>query len=176
MFRTSCVYHQEDRLYMEFFYGMFFMRLCKQSSRWKNVLDAWYKKHKVHNIRYLCLWYSFLFKVIHFKSHTLFFLMLHPLLNMCRCLLIWHTAQGCCGGGCCSTLMLGSNFCPLKLTFKQWEHPEITWDKSQGPKDGCSTVLPQMSAITNITSCTVCDTELSWCKNHHLVKRWVFFF
>jgi len=50
------------------------MRLCKQSSRWKDVLDVRYKKHEVHNIRYLCLWYSFLFKVIHFKSHILLFL------------------------------------------------------------------------------------------------------
>jgi len=35
MFRTSCVHHQEDHLYILFLYGMFFMRVCKQSSRWK---------------------------------------------------------------------------------------------------------------------------------------------
>jgi len=48
-----------------------FHAFMKQSSRWKDVLDSRYKKHKVHNIRYLCLWYSFLFKVIPIKSHTL---------------------------------------------------------------------------------------------------------
>ena len=27
------------------FYGIFFMRLCKQSSRWKDVLDTQYRAH-----------------------------------------------------------------------------------------------------------------------------------
>ena len=39
MFWTSNVHHQEDHLYMQF-YMVFFMRLFKQSSRWKDVLDA----------------------------------------------------------------------------------------------------------------------------------------
>jgi hypothetical protein len=37
MFRTSCVHHQEDHLYIQFLYATFFMRVCKQSSRWKDV-------------------------------------------------------------------------------------------------------------------------------------------
>jgi hypothetical protein len=41
MFRASCVHHQEDHLYVHaVLYGMFFMRLCKQSSRWKDVPDV----------------------------------------------------------------------------------------------------------------------------------------
>jgi len=55
----------------------------------------------------------------------------------------------------------GFKFLPLKLTFKQWEYPEITGDKGQGPKGGCSTGLPQMSANTDTAGCTVCDNELS---------------
>jgi len=27
------------------FYGMFFMHLCKQSSRWKDVIDTQYRAH-----------------------------------------------------------------------------------------------------------------------------------
>jgi len=38
MFRTPCVHHQEDHLYMQFFYGTFFLHLFKQSSRWYVVL------------------------------------------------------------------------------------------------------------------------------------------
>jgi len=38
MFRTSCVYHQEVHPYTKFFHGTFFMSLCKQSSRRKEVL------------------------------------------------------------------------------------------------------------------------------------------
>jgi len=40
MLRTSCVHHQEDSLHMQFLYGKFFMRLCKQSSGWKDMLDT----------------------------------------------------------------------------------------------------------------------------------------
>jgi len=159
MFWTSRVYHQEDHLYMQFFMVCFQWVYVSNLAGGRMCSMHGTKKHKVHNIRYLCLWYSFLFKAIHFKSNYSPIPMLHPLLNMCRCLLIWHNAHGCgCG---CSTLMMGSNFCPLKLTFKQWEYPEITGDKGQGLKGGCSIILPQMSAITNTTSCTVCDNELS---------------
>jgi len=38
MFQTSSFHHQKDHLYMQF-YGVF-MHLCKQSSRWKDVLDT----------------------------------------------------------------------------------------------------------------------------------------
>jgi len=34
MFRISYVHGEEDHLYRQVFYGMFFVRLCKQSSRW----------------------------------------------------------------------------------------------------------------------------------------------
>jgi hypothetical protein len=40
MIRIPCVHHQEDNLYTQFFYGMFFMHLCKQSSRWYVALDT----------------------------------------------------------------------------------------------------------------------------------------
>jgi len=39
MFRTSCVHHQGNHTYMKLLYGLFFMRLCMQSSRWEDVLD-----------------------------------------------------------------------------------------------------------------------------------------
>jgi len=39
-FRTSCVQYQEDHLRMQFLYGIFFTRLCKQSIRWNVVLDT----------------------------------------------------------------------------------------------------------------------------------------
>jgi len=39
MFLTSWVHHQEGSLYMHFLYGMFFMHLCKQSSRRKSVFE-----------------------------------------------------------------------------------------------------------------------------------------
>jgi hypothetical protein len=40
MFRTSLVQKQEDHMYMQFLYVMFLIPLCKQSSRWKDVLDS----------------------------------------------------------------------------------------------------------------------------------------
>ena len=39
MFQTAWVHHQEDSLYTQFLYGMFFVHLRKQSSRWKSVFD-----------------------------------------------------------------------------------------------------------------------------------------
>ena len=38
MFRTSCVHHQEDSLYMQFLYGMFFMHLYRVSHSLPNWL------------------------------------------------------------------------------------------------------------------------------------------
>jgi len=35
MFPTSCVHHQEDHMYMQFLWYVFFLCLCKQSSRLK---------------------------------------------------------------------------------------------------------------------------------------------
>jgi hypothetical protein len=40
LFRTSCVHHQEDYLYMQLFYDIFFVHLCKQYSRWTDMLDT----------------------------------------------------------------------------------------------------------------------------------------
>jgi hypothetical protein len=40
MFRTSYVHHQEGHFCMQFFYFMFFFHLCKQSCRWKVMLDT----------------------------------------------------------------------------------------------------------------------------------------
>ena len=40
MFRTSRVHHQAGNIVHAAFYGMFFMHLCNQPSRWKVVLDA----------------------------------------------------------------------------------------------------------------------------------------
>jgi hypothetical protein len=40
MFLTSCVRHQEDYIVHAALYGMFFMRLCKLSSRWEDVLST----------------------------------------------------------------------------------------------------------------------------------------
>jgi len=37
MFLTSWVHHQEGRLCIQFLYGMFFMHVYTQSSRWKSV-------------------------------------------------------------------------------------------------------------------------------------------
>ena len=39
MFRTSYVHHQEDCIVHAVLYGMFFMHLCKQSSRLEDVLE-----------------------------------------------------------------------------------------------------------------------------------------
>jgi len=39
MFRTSYVHHQEDSIVQAALYVMFFMHLCKQSSRLEDVLD-----------------------------------------------------------------------------------------------------------------------------------------
>ena len=39
LFRTSCVFHHEDRLYMQFVWYVFHV-LCKQSSRRKDVLHS----------------------------------------------------------------------------------------------------------------------------------------
>jgi len=38
VFRTSYVHHQEDFIVHAALYGMFSMRLCKQSGRLKDVL------------------------------------------------------------------------------------------------------------------------------------------
>jgi hypothetical protein len=38
MFRTSYIHHQEDYIVHATLYGMFFMHLCKQSSRLEDVL------------------------------------------------------------------------------------------------------------------------------------------
>ena len=40
MFRTSYVHHQEDYIVHAALYGMFFMHLCKQFSRFEEVLDT----------------------------------------------------------------------------------------------------------------------------------------
>jgi len=40
MFRTSCVHHQEDYIVHAALQGVFAMRLCKQSTRLKDVLDT----------------------------------------------------------------------------------------------------------------------------------------
>jgi len=40
MFRTLYVHLQEDYIVRGAVYGMFFMRLCKQSSRWEEALDT----------------------------------------------------------------------------------------------------------------------------------------
>jgi len=37
-FRRSFVHHQEDHLYMQCLYGIFFMHLCKQSSNLARLL------------------------------------------------------------------------------------------------------------------------------------------
>jgi hypothetical protein len=42
MFRTPYVHHQEDYIVHTALYGTFSMRLCKQSSRLKDVLDIEY--------------------------------------------------------------------------------------------------------------------------------------
>jgi len=39
MFRTSYVHHQEDYIVHAAVYGMFFMHLCKQCSRLKDVFE-----------------------------------------------------------------------------------------------------------------------------------------
>jgi hypothetical protein len=41
MFLTSRVHHHKDCIVRtcSFFYGMFFLHLCKQSSSWEDVLD-----------------------------------------------------------------------------------------------------------------------------------------
>jgi len=53
MFRTSCVHHQEDHLYMQLC-GTFFMHLYKQSSTSFHLLDCLhnYKKHSTENCMY----------------------------------------------------------------------------------------------------------------------------
>jgi len=38
-FEPSCVHHQENSLYTQFLYGMFFTHLRKQSSRWNSALE-----------------------------------------------------------------------------------------------------------------------------------------
>jgi len=38
-------------LYMQVLYGMFFMRLCKQSSRWTDVLDLDLHRHRRKNLK-----------------------------------------------------------------------------------------------------------------------------
>jgi len=40
MFRISYVHLQEDYIVHAVFYGIVFMRLCKQSSKWEAVLDT----------------------------------------------------------------------------------------------------------------------------------------
>jgi len=40
MFRTSYVHQQEDLIENGVLYGMFFIHLCKQSSRLEDVLDT----------------------------------------------------------------------------------------------------------------------------------------
>ena len=47
MFRTQCVHHQEDHLYMQFLYGMFFIHLCEQSRKWQDVLGTEHTKVRV---------------------------------------------------------------------------------------------------------------------------------
>jgi len=39
MFRTSYAHHQEDYILRAALYGMFFMHLCKQSSRLEDVFE-----------------------------------------------------------------------------------------------------------------------------------------
>jgi len=39
VFRTPRVHRQENHFYVQFLYGMFFMRLYKQSNRQQDVLD-----------------------------------------------------------------------------------------------------------------------------------------
>jgi len=46
MFRTSYVHHQEDYTVHAALCFMLFMHVCKQSSRWKEVLDK--QNAKVH--------------------------------------------------------------------------------------------------------------------------------
>jgi len=48
MFRTSYVHHQEDYIVHAALYAMFSMRLCKQSSIMKDVLE-----HILHDARLL---------------------------------------------------------------------------------------------------------------------------
>jgi len=64
MFRTSCVHHQEDHLYMHF-HVMFFMHLYTQSSRCKDVLE-----HALPHARLLTKMIDYL-KTFMLEKHTI---------------------------------------------------------------------------------------------------------
>jgi hypothetical protein len=64
MFRTSCAHHQEENC-THSFYGMLFMHLCKQFSRWQAVLNTFMLlyshvfswlilTHNTKNVPYMC--------------------------------------------------------------------------------------------------------------------------
>jgi hypothetical protein len=48
MFRTFYVYHQEDYIVPADLYGIFFMHLCKPSSRLEDVLKLFTYMHEKH--------------------------------------------------------------------------------------------------------------------------------
>jgi hypothetical protein len=57
MFRTSYFHHQEDYIVQAALYGIFFMHLCKHTSRLKDVLDArTHTKLIEWNIREYLMW------------------------------------------------------------------------------------------------------------------------
>jgi hypothetical protein len=70
MFRTSYVHHQEDYIVHEV---MFFMHLCKQSSRLEDVhINAWKKCHIRLHVQY-CIVFIIVapcISKIHLSSHT----------------------------------------------------------------------------------------------------------
>ena len=51
MFQKTCVHHQEDYIVHAALYGMFFMHLCKQSSRLGDVLNTQYQVQNMKKTR-----------------------------------------------------------------------------------------------------------------------------